>query len=762
MTARARALCLAAVFGCAAAVPATAQENEEVELQVLVHESWFAGYPFLLETARDFEAAHPGVRVRVISSAGAAGSVDKVKFMLAGKLPLDVIWIDVTEFAAFLQEDVLLDLQPWFDADPDWRPADYFAQVLAGMRGADGHLYGLPSTFTPYVMYANLSLLHAEGFARPPPDWTWNDLLRICRAVTRDADGDGRPEQYGISLTQWLQALVPWIWQNGGRLLDEHGRSALAEPAAVEAVDFLAGLLHREKVASDDATFANQLQFGLFQAGRAAFYGPVGYWETYRFQAIEDFEWDVLPLPRNKVAATSMAMRFYCVPRASERPQLAYEFVRALAADSMQRGLAQIGNGVPGLIRAAESEDFLKPVGAPESEQVFLDVLEHARFLPIHVNWREIEQVTKATLEDAILLGRVPAAEACAEAARLTDEILARDTSMRARPAVPAWAFPAAQLSGLAVVLLLVFRGLRRGARPRLAVREERAAWMFLAPWAAGLALFLLGPAAVAALLSFTEWSPVRDLGGARWMGFGQWQRLAEDGTFHDALRVTAVYALAAVPLQTALALGLALLVRRSFRGSGTLRTLFYLPTIVSPVVLGVLWRWLLTEDGGMVNRALAAAGVQGPDWLGAPAWVLPAFVLMGLWTIGAQMLVFLAGLQTVEPSLYEAARVDGASAWARFRHVTLPALGPLLLFNLVVGTIAAFQVFAQPLVMTQGGPGNESRFLALYMWEQGFRFLRMGYASTLAWVLFAVVFALTLVILRSSRRWVHYAGAGR
>lgn len=744
----------------AALLLAALQGAEPQILRVLVHERYFTGFPILEEVAREFEAAHPGVHVEVLSSASAAGAHEKVRFMLAGGLPLDVTWIDVTEFGAFLAEGVLTDLQPYFDADPTWDPTDYFPQVLDGLRDERGHLYGLPSTFTPYVMYVNRTLLQREGVPPPPPDWTWDDLLERCRCATRDTDGDGRPDQWGLELTLWLQPLATWVWQNGGDFLDASGRCALDRPEAVEALAFLRRLLHEERVARP-ATFEGQMQFGLFQAGRTAFYGPVGYWETYRFQSITDFEWDVLPLPRRRAAATAIAMRFYVVPRTARRPRLAYEFVRALASDTMQRGLARIGNGVPGLRRAARSEDFLKPDVAPASEQVFLDVLPTARFLPVLSNWKEIEELTKAEFQACLLLGRSSAAESVARIAARTNAFLERERGLQRRPFVPPAALRAAQVAGAALLCYGAALLLRR-PRSRLDAREERAAWLFLLPWAAGCSFLLLGPSLVSALLSLCEWSPVRPLSGARWMGADQYRRLAADPTFHASLRVTALYAAAAVPLQLAAALVLALLLNRRFRGVGAARTIFYLPTILSPVVLGAVWRWMLATDGGLVNSGLAFLGVRGPDWLGAPAWVLPSFVLLGLWTAGGQMLVFLAGLQAVSPTLLEAARIDGAGPWRRLCHVTLPALSPILLLNLVTGIVAAFQLFAQPYVMTQGGPGNESRFLALYLYEQGFRFLRMGYASTLAWVLFAIVLALTLVVLRTSRRWVHYAGMAR
>ncbi|NQU47111.1 MAG: extracellular solute-binding protein [Planctomycetes bacterium] len=735
--------------------PSIAQEP--ITLRVMTHERWFRGFEYMEQATKEFEAAHPGVKVELISSSGGSGSRDKIRFALAGDLPIDVTWIDVTEFSSFLDEGVLIDLQPYFEADPTWDESLYYQQILAGMRGPDEHLYGLPSTFNPYVMYVNKSLLAAEGIEMPADDWTWQQMVDISRKVTRDLDGDGNADQFGISITQWLQALTPWIWQNGGRLLNDQNRIALDEPEAIEAVAFLQNLLHSEKIASDDATFANQLSVGLFQAGKVAFYGPVGFWETYRFREIENFEWDYHPLPRNKQAATAVAMRFYCVPRTARHPKLAYEYVRVLAGATMQRGLAAIGNGVPGLISAAESDVFVDP-STPQREEVFLQVLEGARFQPVTVNWSEIQEQSAAVLEEAILLNRISAEEACRTATQIANAGLDRQEAVKSRPRLPKYWFWFAQF-GVALVfaLALSFRLLWRSrGRSR---SEEKHAWIFLTPWAIGFVFLLAGPAIVSAVLSFSEWSPVQDLEDARWMGLQQYQRLANDQTFHTSLRVTSLYAIFAVPLQLITALALALLLNQKFRGRSVARTLFYLPTVISPVILGAMWRWMLDADQGLINQGLDSVGVAGPEWLKNPSWIIPSFILMSLWTVGAQMLVFLAGLQSLDPRLLEAAKLDGARSWSRFRHVVLPALSPVLLFNLIVGLIQAFQIFAQPFVMTQGGPGNESRFLVLYLYEQGFRYLRMGYASTLAWVLFGIVAVLSLLVLQSSKSWVHYAG---
>ncbi len=732
------------------------------DLVVMAEDMHMESWPVLEVLAEEFEAEHPEVEVKLLTIGGAAGGQDKTRFMLAGDLQIDVMRIDITELAAFITEDALIDLQPYFDADPTWNPDEYFPVVLDAIRDDDGHLYGLASTFTPYVMYYNRDILEGMGIPAPSPDWTWDEFLELARRTTVDLDWDGRTDQYGISLTQWLQAVVPWVWQNGGDLLDEAGqRSRMNEPEFVEAMRFLRDLLHEEEVASFDASFANQLSQGLFQAGRAAFYGPVGYWETFRFKHIDEFRWDVMPLPRGREPATAVAMTIYVVPRTSREPQLGYEFIRIMAGERYQRTMAAIGNGVPGMISAARSEDFLKPDVPPDSEHVFLDVMAHARFMPPLANWRKIQSLCQSEMEGILLVDDYDVDAACASMAAKTDAYLARERERRSKPVLPRGVMELAL-----TVSFLTLAGtflLRRGREPRpLLQREERHGYGMITLWATGFLLFLIGPAVVSLIMSLCEWSPLRDLSDMRWVGVENYARLGTDSTFHTSLFATTVYAVLSVPIGLCVALGLAMLLRHESTAASTIRTACYLPAIISPVIIAAVWRFILDSDRGMLNRVLEGIGIEGPPWLRSPTLVIPAFVLMSTWSIGAQMLVFLAALKAVDPTLEEAARVDGAGRWRRFLHVTFPALTPVVLFNLITGSITAFQLFAQPYVMTEGGPGDASRFLVLYLYESGFRHLDMGYASAIAWVLFAILSVLCLVLLRTSRHWVHYAARNR
>ncbi|MEQ1893474.1 MAG: extracellular solute-binding protein, partial [Planctomycetota bacterium] len=578
------------------------------------------------------------------------------------------------------------------------------------------------------------------------------EFARLAARATSDADGDGRPEEFGVSLTQWLQAVCPWIWQAGGELLSDDGtRARMGEPEFVRAMEFLHELLHERRVASFDASFANQLTQGLFQAGRALFYGPVGYWETYRFKSLDAFRWDVLPLPRDARAATSVAMTVYVVPRTAREPELAVEFLLRLAGPEYQRMLAEIGNGVPGLIAAAESPSFLKPDVAPESERVFLDVLEHARLQPPVANWRKIESLCQAELEAILLDPECDVPAACARMAAKTDAHLARERERAALPRVPA-SVPEVLLGFAFLAALATWLRLRRPRSDRRARREERAAWWLLSPWAIGTLAFLIGPALVTFVLSLCEWSPLRPLSDVRWVGGANLARLADDPTFHTSLGATFLYAALSVPLGLVVALVLALLLRRESRGNALARTLVHVPAILAPVVVAALWRALLDDERGPLNALLRTLHFEPPAWLRDPDWVVPSFVVVSLWSIGGQMLVFLAALQALDPTLEEAARIDGAGPLRRLVRVVVPQLAPVVLFNLVTGTVAAFQVFAQPYVMTEGGPGDASRFLVLYLYESAFRHLDVGYASALGVVLFVVLGLLVALILFLAR----------
>lgn len=307
-------------------------------------------------------------------------------------------------------------------------------------------------------------------------------------------------------------------------------------------------------------------------------------------------------------------------------------------------------------------------------------------------------------------------------------------------------------------------------ARPELPSRptgwraklDLEALWgfVFISPWLVGLLVFSLGPVVASFLLSFANYELITP---PKWVGLDNYATLlTEDRLFWLSLYNSVYYTLLSVPLGTAVAFALAMLLNLKLPGMRFYRTIFYLPAVTSGVAVALLWIWLFNPQFGLINYLLRSIGLPGPGWMVDQEWAKPAFVLMSLWGAGGTAVIFLAGLQGVPRTLHEAAAIDGANSWHRFRYVTLPMMSPVIFFNLVMGTIGSFQVFTQAYVMTSGGPQNATLFYVLYLFKQGFGMFRMGYAAAMAWILFVIVLVLTLAQFQLAQHWVFYEAEAR
>jgi len=280
--------------------------------------------------------------------------------------------------------------------------------------------------------------------------------------------------------------------------------------------------------------------------------------------------------------------------------------------------------------------------------------------------------------------------------------------------------------------------------------RRDNLAWLFVAPALAAIALFLFVPVFASLLLSFTDFDiyAVADLRRLRFVGITNYQTLLTEPLFWQALRNTLYYVAVGGPLSVAASLAAALLVNaRLARLRPLFRTALFLPVVTTLVAIAVVWRYLYHPRIGLFNHVLAGFGVAPIDWLGDPAWAMPSIIIMSIWkNFGFNMVIFVAGLQAIPERLYEASSLDGAGPWRQFRYVTLPMLAPTALFVAVMTMIGGFQLFAEPYVMTQGGPSNRTLSVVLLMFQEGFRFWNMGYAAAIAFVLFAILLAGTVL----------------
>jgi len=293
--------------------------------------------------------------------------------------------------------------------------------------------------------------------------------------------------------------------------------------------------------------------------------------------------------------------------------------------------------------------------------------------------------------------------------------------------------------------------------RGKLLIREYIAFYLFASPWLLGLLFFVLGPTIASLVLSMTDY-PV--IVAPKWIGLSNFVAMSHDDLVWQSLKVTSLYSLGAVPLGLIFAFLVALLMNQGVRGVRVYRTIYYLPAVITGVPVALVWMWVLNPDFGLVNNALRLIGIVGPKWLFSRVWVIPAFIVMSLWNIGAPMVIFLAGLQGIPVHLYEAAEIDGATAWVKFWNVTVPMMSPVILFNLVMGVIGSFQTFTPAFIMTNGGPANGSLFYGLFLYDNAFRWFKMGYASALAWLMFLIILVMTLLVFRLTNRWVYYGGS--
>ncbi len=297
----------------------------------------------------------------------------------------------------------------------------------------------------------------------------------------------------------------------------------------------------------------------------------------------------------------------------------------------------------------------------------------------------------------------------------------------------------------------------------KLNLREDLEGYLFISPWILGMVLFALGPILASFGLAFTRWNLFTE---PEYVGWANFQKLAHDPLFYKSVFNTIYYTVFAVPLGLVLALGLAMLVNHRLRGVNFFRTAFFLPNVVAGIAMLLLWKWLFDPNFGLINLFLDWTGLMAvfewtgigrPQWISSRAGAMPGMIFMSIWGLGGSMMIFLAGLQNIPRELIEAAELDGAGPWKRFRYVTLPLLTPTIFFLTMVGVIASLQIFNQAYVMTQGGPAHATLFYVLYLFQTAFERFQMGYACAMALVLFIITLIVSLIQLAMGKKWVHY-----
>ena len=759
------------------------QNDPRTEL-VVMHWAGDAGQEedaIVEETLARFEAARPDVRVRRINPGDSMSFYTKLQTMMAAGEPPDVFYLGFERLAAFASAGLLEPLDAYLAEDSgrladgeavlepvlleDYYPTTVSAFRYDGERAGDGPLYGIPKDFTTLGFYYNRTLLRRAGLSDPPDDWTWDDFARYARTVGELDDATG------AEFVTWPFVVRAYLMTEGADVAGESFDDiTLREPATWNALDRLRSWRHDEPNTLTSGKSKVAEGSSVFLTGRVGMAGPFGRWIVPSYRSIPSeaeggFDWDFAPMPRGAVDANVAVTVAWSVSSVSQHKREAWELVRFLVGPETQAAQAELGLAIPTLRDVAASEAFADPVKKPENDAAYLAEAEQAQLL----RWPadpKFEDLLRTRLDQAIKTGDASLEEAVtAFEEAWADE--GRSPLARAEfPRMP-WrpvAWIGIALGGLALALL----GWILLTPPRSSDRraEERAGILFASPWLIGFALFMAFPIGLSLVLSLARWKGVSTLDQAEWVGAANYaQLLLHDDRFRTSLRVTLYYAVLAVPGGQLLALGAALLLNMKVRGMPFFRAAWYLPSVLAGVGISILWRWVFDSEAGLANAVLdpllAPLGLRAPEWFGADASLFgpPAFALMSLWGVGGAMLVYLAGLQSIPRDLYEAAEIDAAGTWRRFRSVTLPMLSPVILFNGIMAIIGSFQVFTQAYVITGGEPGDKTRFYVLYLYNQAFEFYEMGYASAMAWILLLIVLALTVFVMRSSAKHVYYEG---
>ena len=276
----------------------------------------------------------------------------------------------------------------------------------------------------------------------------------------------------------------------------------------------------------------------------------------------------------------------------------------------------------------------------------------------------------------------------------------------------------------------------------------------FTSPWTIGFLFLTVIPILSSLLISFMEWDV---LSVPRWAGLANYKDIFKDPLFYKSLKVTISYTLLSVPTQVIISLFVALLLNSDIKNMNVYRTIYYLPAVVSGVVVSLLWAWMFNPEFGLLNNILSIFRIQGPQWIYDENWVLPSLVIMSIWGIGGGIIIYLSGLQSIPTQLYEAAKIDGANFFQKLINITIPGMSPILLFSVLTSIIGSLQTFTQAYVMTDGGPNHSSLFYAFYVYKHAFVWHEMGKACALAWILFIVIFSISILVLKLSSSKVYY-----
>ncbi len=722
----------------------------------------------------DFEQLPENKDVKVLRiNLGQAALVrTKLQTMFAAGDPPDVFYLGLENVSDLARKNLLADVESLIADDkarniPTVNLDDFFPAVVKCFRVEEstgqvgrGKLVGLPKDFTTVGFYYNKDLFKRAGVPEPSPTgWTWEEFITAARAIAK------LPGCYGADFVSWEQMVRIYCWTHHIDFASPGWSQPyhFNDPLLHEPLKKLQDWFHAEKRTLVSAKTQLETMQEPFLAGNVGMTGPYGRWKAPIFQQIDSFDWDLAPLPQVKglEPRNGVFTVAWGIAQAGKHKSESWRFVKYLAGARGQALMADAGLAIPVLRKVAEAAVEAERTKQPKNAGVFLTAADHAEPTDFPPD-PEFQQQLRVGLEEIFKLGR-PIESVLKRVEREWTENSRRADVATDERVVP-WV---AVISGVAIpmgLIVAVVGVLWWRNRPRGGdLAEEVAGMGMISPWVIGFMAFTAFPVLLSLVLSFCRWSSLTTLEHAQFVGWDNFRSLfARDATFYRALRATTWYAILTVPTGQIAALIAAMLMNRESRWMGVFRSIWYLPGVLAGVGMAVMWKWVFHHEHGLMKAVLdpilpAALHMPACFEKDAEAWGVPAFAFINLWAIGGTMMIYLAGLKGIPKDLYEAAAIDGALGWKRFRNVTLPMLSPVLFFNFIMAIIGSFQVFTQAYVMTGGGPGHSTRFYVVYLYNQAFDFHEMGYSSAMAWLLLLIILTLTLIVMKGTKRFVYY-----
>ncbi len=712
--------------------------------------------------ARRFEESHP--EVKIVTQAIPWGAAhEKLVTAVAGESAPDVCQLGTTWVPEFKAINALLPLDAYI-AKSDLINQENFFPGSWNTNLIQGQVYGIPWYVDTRVLFYRKDLLSEVGYDHPPRDWV--ELKEACKKLTQDIDGDGKVDRYGISLgaRDW-GLLSMFIWQNGGDVLNaDHIAPQLDTPQVREAVQYYVEFFKKGYVPLGAA--AGTDIFNAFKTGYLPMFisGP---WmlEELRKQIPElDDKWSVSVLPRKASSTSFVGGSNLVIFKQSKNRDIAWQFIEFMNQPQTQIEWYKETKDLPSL-KSAWEDPYLKD---KIRLKVFGEQLKDAKAPPSIREWEQIGDVINNRMEQ-IIFQKITMEEFIRGSSSDISAILT--TQREEQSNLYKISIFSIIILAIAILFILYFKINPKGIKPETPIssfggllstlKTCRAPYLFIFPSMILFIVFLFSPIFLSFIMSLTNYDifALNNWNNLLFIGFKNYRVLLHDPMFWKALRNTFYFILIGGPLSVTVSLLAAVILNSGLVKFRTVfRTGFFTPVVTTMVAVAVVWRWLYNPRFGLINWALDSIGIEGQNWLGDVRLALLALIIMAAWkNFGYNMVIFLAGLQTIPLQLYESAEIDGANRLNSFWHITLPLLRPTLFFVTIITTIGYFQFFAEPYIMTDGGPLNSTFSMVFLMYRQGFKYFNMGYASAVAYILFGIIAAFSLLQYRLSKASFEY-----